>query len=401
MSKNKLFGPSTLVAAAFIGPGTITICTLAGSQSGYTLLWALLFSVIATIVLQEMAARLGLITQAGLGEAIQKYQSNAIAKIALVFIVFAAIIIGNAAYEAGNISGAILGLDLISGDFNGWAIVIGGIAGILLYVGKYKWIERLLVGLVLIMSACFFLTAILVKPDITSLLNGVVPSTFKDKELLLVLGLIGTTVVPYNLFLHASSVKEKWTEPSDLKWLRIENYVAIGIGGFVSACILITAGTTLHQLKIEVNNAADMAIQLEPLFGTSAKYAIAIGLFAAGISSAITAPLAAAYAANGLFGWKTNIQDNRFRLVWGIVLLIGVVFSSLGFKPILIIQFAQIANGILLPIIAGYLLYLMNQSAILGKYTNNTLQNIIGGIVVLITVVIGLKGINAVFHFFS
>ena len=204
MNLSRFFGPSTLVAAAFIGPGTITICTLAGSNSGYTLLWALLFSIFATIVLQEMAARLGLITQAGLGEAIQKHQSKSLLKILLVFIVFSAIIIGNAAYEAGNISGAILGLDLLSGEFRWWPIILGGIAGILLYIGQYRWIERLLITLVLIMSFCFFLTAILVKPNISELLQGLIPGVFQSGELLLVLGLIGTTVVPYNLFLHAS-----------------------------------------------------------------------------------------------------------------------------------------------------------------------------------------------------
>ena len=399
MSFKKFFGPSTLVAAAFIGPGTVTLCTLAGSQSGYSLLWALLFSILATIILQEMAARLGLITQQGLGEVIRQ-QSQSFLKLIFILIVFSAIIIGNAAYEAGNISGAILGLDLFHGGFKGWPMVLGVIAGSLLFIGQYRWIERLLIGLVVMMSICFLLTVFIVRPSFMDIIQGVIPKRFDSGELLLVLGLIGTTVVPYNLFLHASSVKEKWKKPEELSALRIENLVAVGLGGLISCCILITAAATLHQGDTTINNAADMAVQLEPLFGTFAKYAIAVGLFAAGISSAITSPLAAAHAANGLFGWRAAITDYRFRLVWGIVLAIGVIFASLGWKPILIIKFAQIANGILLPIIAGYLLYIMNQSAILGKYVNSTKQNIIGGIVVALMIVIGVKGINAVIGLF-
>ncbi len=143
-----------------------------------------------------------------------------------------------------------------------------------------------------------------------------------------------------------------------------------------------------------------MAVQLEPLFGAFAKYAIAVGLFAAGISSAVTAPLAAAYCARGLFGWQAGRNDHRYRLTWAVVLLAGVLFASLGFKPILIIQFAQIANGILLPVIAVYLLYLMNQRSILGNHTNTPFQNAFGISVVLLTLVIGIKGVNNVLSIF-
>ncbi len=232
MKLKKLFGPSTLVAAAFIGPGTVTLCTLAGSVSGYNLLWALVFSILTTIVLQEMAARLGLITQSGLGEVIRRHQPPSVSKMALTAIIFSAIVIGNAAYEAGNISGAVLGLDLLVSGFRAWPVVLGGIAGVLLYIGSYRWIERFLIGLVLLMSLCFLLTVFLVQPNLTALLRGLIPSSFSPQELWLVLGLIGTTVVPYNLFLHAATVKEKWNDPTDLPWLRKENRVAVGLGRF-------------------------------------------------------------------------------------------------------------------------------------------------------------------------
>lgn len=399
MGLKKYFGPATLVTAAFIGPGTVTVCTLAGVNSGYTLLWALGFSIFATIVLQEMAARLGFITQDGLGSAIRKHTPEGFLRILFFFIVISAILIGNAAYEAGNISGGVLGLDLLIGKFKVWPLVIGGIAGIFLFLGKYKHLENLLIGLVILMSLCFIITAILLKPSFSMIAQGFVPSSSAD--FLTVLALIGTTVVPYNLFLHASSVSEKYKADANLSDIRRENFVSIFLGGLVSMAILIVAATATQGVRVEINSASDMALQLEPVLGSWAKYVMAIGLFAAGISSAITAPLAAAYAARGIFGWEKTKNTIQFKAVWGFILLVGVLFSSLGFKPITIIKFAQIANGLLLPIIAIYLLYMMNKKELLGKHSNSLLQNILGLFVILITLLLSFKILNSVFGFFT
>ena len=128
--------------------------------------------------------------------------------------------------------------------------------------------------------------------------------------------------------------------------------------------IIITAGANKAAIA-DVSSAKDLAIQLQPLVGDSAKILMGIGLLAAGLSSALTAPLAAAYAAKGLFGWSE--KSNQFRSVWIIILLIGIVFSLLGFKSITIIKFAQIANALLLPLIAVFLIYLCNDKNLLGK----------------------------------
>ena len=140
-----------------------------------------------------------------------------------------------------------------------------------------------------------------------------------------------------------------------------------------------------------------MAISLEPLFGVQAKYFLAIGLFAAGITSAITAPLAAAYVASGCLGWSANLKSAKFRAVWMFILGLGVVFSTIGFKSIEIIKFAQVANGLLLPIIAGFLLWVMNKTSVLGLYKNSKFQNILGIIILMITIFLGAKGILSVF----
>ncbi|GAA4272582.1 Nramp family divalent metal transporter [Aquimarina gracilis] len=391
-------GPGTLVTAAFIGPGTVTVCTLAGVKFGYTLLWALTLSVVACIILQEMSARLGIITQNGLSEVLKSQFENKILRSILVAIVISAIFVGNAAYEAGNISGGVLGLSTIVGSpylvfgnvtINYLSLIIGGVAFALLYIGNYKVLERSLIVLVLCMSIAFVITAIITKPNLSLILHGFVPS-LESEKLFTVVGLIGTTVVPYNLFLHASLVKEKWNKPDQLPLARKDTLIAIIVGGIMSMSIII-AGASIQNL--EVNSAADLAKSLEPIFGSGAKYVLSLGLFAAGITSAITAPLAAAYVVQGCLGWEGGLRSNKFRSVWMFILLLGVVFSSLGIKSIEIIQFAQVANGLLLPIIAGFLLWVMNSKKILGSYTNSRLQNLVGVLIVLVTIFLGLRSV--------
>ena len=254
-----------------------------------------------------------------------------------------------------------------------------------------------MVFLVILMSIAFLITAFLTKPDISEILKGLFVPSFPQESILTIIALIGTTVVPYNLFLHASLVKEKWKTKEDLPFARKDTVVAIILGGIVSMSIIISA--TAIQAA-EVNNAADLAKGLEPLFGNYSKYFLATGLFAAGITSAITAPLAAAYVANGCLGWESNLKSKKFRIVWMTILILGVLFSSTGFKSIEIIKFAQVANGILLPVIAGFLLWIMNKTSVLGEHKNNLRQNSIGFIILGITIFLGLKSIFKVFNLF-
>ncbi len=395
----KNIGPATLVTAAFIGPGTVTLCTIAGVNFGYDLLWAMLFSIIATIILQEMSARIGIVSQKGLAEILRSEISNPFLRIISSVLVISAIVIGNAAYEAGNISGGVLGLASIlpettinigSYSFNYLSIIVGFIAFILLYIGNYKVLERSLIVLVILMSLSFLTTAIITKPDFLAIIKGIFIPKFSEDSLLTIIGLIGTTIVPYNLFLHASLVKEKWHNNEDLQFARKDTFIAVLIGGVVSMAIIISAAASNLT---SVNNAIDLAEGLVPLYGEFAKYFLAIGLFAAGITSAITAPLAAAYVTNGILGWKGGLRSTKFKAVWMFILFLGVLFSSLELKPIEIIKFAQIANGMLLPIITGFLLWIMNKKDILGKYSNNLVQNILGFIILGVTIFLGIKSV--------
>jgi len=388
----KNIGPGTLVAAAFIGPGTVTLCTIAGVRFGFTLLWAMVLSIVATIVLQEMAARVGILTQKGLATVIKEQIPNPWLKKAALLLILGAVVIGNAAYEAGNITGSALGLSAIFGAsfLSFYPFIIGMIAFALLSIGNYKILERSLVTLVLLMSFSFLITAIITQPNIVEMFKGMLIPHIPEKGALIVIGLVGTTVVPYNLFLHASLVKEKWNKSSDLALARKDVVASIVLGGIVSMAIMVSAASISGD---NISNVLDLSKGLEPLYGSAAKYLLGIGLAAAGVTSAITAPLAAAYVARSCFGWEESLKNIKFKVVWMIILALGVLFSSLQFKPIEIITFAQVANGLLLPIVALFLLWVVNKTSVLGEYKNSTIQNVFSIIIILITIMLGVKGI--------
>ena len=398
----KNIGPGTVIAAAFIGPGTITMCSIAGAEYGLDLMWALLFSLFVTTILQLTAAKIGLITQKGLSANLLESFDNKILKYLAVTLVLSAILIGNTAYQAGNISGGVLGVSSIFGqlsysytDFsiNFYSILVGLLAFVILFTGSRRLIERVLIGLVLVMSLAFFTSATIVKPDFYLILKGLFIPKFPEGSLFVIIGLIGTTVVPYNIFLHASLVSDKWTRISDLKFVKIDTLLAVLLGGIISMSVMVTA-SAIGDVKIQ--NASDLALGIEPLFGGFSKLIISLGLFAAGLTSSVTAPLAAAYVACGCMGWKASVRSKRFRVVWFVVLFMGVLFSSLDFKSIEIIKFAQVANGILLPVIAVFLLIVANNNRLLKNHSNGKLLNLITLIIIMFTLFIGIKSVLAV-----
>ena len=398
-------GPGLLVTAAFIGPGTITTASKAGADFGFALVWALIFSIFATIVLQEMCARLGLVTGQGLGESIRTTFESPVARGLTVGLVVVAITFGNAAFQTGNILGAASGLETVTGVApQVWTLAVGVGAFLLLACGAYKILERVLMLLVVLMSVVFLLTAIIVKPDFSQMLAGIIPGV-PDGSLITIVALIGTTVVPYNLFLHAAAVREKWPEsvPIDhaLKASRRDTSLSISMGGLITLAVMATAAATFFSTSTTFDTVGGMAEQLDPLFGSAAKYFFAAGLLSAGLTSAITAPLAAAYATSGVLGWERNLRDWRFRAVWAVIVVAGTVFAFVHNEtPVAAIVFAQAANGILLPFIAVFLLIVMNRKELLGDYTNGFFANFLGAGVVIIATALGgfqlLKAFGAI-----
>ena len=396
MKMRRYFGPSTLVAAAFIGPGTLTTCTLAGVHSSYNLAWALIFSTAATVTLQEMSARLGFVSRSGLGEAVKSQISSKALRILVLGLIICAIFIGNAAYEAGNISGTGLGLELLFGPSSFWPLLTGAIAFVLLLVGRYGWIENFLVGLVILMSTCFLITAFLTQADLIALFKGMIPSIPQEEELILAMSLIGTTVVPYNLFLHASIISKKWTETDSIRDIRLENTVSIVLGGFISLLIMMVAASVSENVS-SVENALDLAIQLEPLLGSSSNWLMGLGLMAAGLSSSITAALAAAYVIKGIFNINYERRSKLFKISWAIIIVVGTAIAMTGYNSILLIKFAQMTNALLLPIMAVFLVYVCNVKSLLEDFTNGLLSNSLGILVIILTLLLSAKTIFLIF----
>ncbi len=392
-------GPGALVAAAFIGPGTVTTATLAGGAHGYTLLWAVLFSIIALLILQEMSARLGWVANMGLGDAIRlKIQSPALKFLASILILIS-IFVGNAAYQAGNLTGAVWGFEAYSQSFeslsfNPLILLVSLCAFFLLFTGKYALIEKALVLIVSSMGIIFFITAFVLQPNVYKILQGLFVPQIPPNSGLLVIGLIGTTVVPYNLFLHASAVSQKWQGKGNLAQVRLDLVLSILLGGIITMAILVCAAVVFEQSPQAISKATDLSLQLRPLLGEGATLVLAFGFLGAGLSSAITAPLAASFAVSELLGWKKDLKSNSFRGVWGVVWLTGTFFSLLGFKPTAVILLAQVANGLLLPVIASFLLWVMNDNQLMQQNKNKILHNLSGLLVILITMLIALRTIG-------
>ncbi|MEL6791769.1 MAG: Nramp family divalent metal transporter [Pseudomonadota bacterium] len=391
-------GPGALVAAAFVGPGTVTACTLAGAGYGYALLWALVFAAIATMVLQEMTARLGLVTGQGLGALLRARADHPVLKVMMISLVGTALYAGNAAYEAGNLAGAALGIEAMFGNgasgrlvFSVAIIGVASVAAALLVSGRYRLIERILIGLVMVMGLAFLVSFVVIRPNLGGVVRGLFTPTIPTGSLLTVIALIGTTIVPYNLFLHAAAVKARFGTADHLGDARADTVLSVGFGGIITILILATAAASFFSTAGTITNAADMATALEPALGPLAKYVLGMGLLAAGLSSAITAPLATSYAITETLRLRTSPNGLAFRLIFLSVLIVGAGLALLNIKPLTIILFAQFANGLLLPLVAIALLVVMNDRKTLGTHTNGPLANVAGLIVVTVSLGLGLR----------
>lgn len=386
-------GPGMLVTAAFIGPGTVTACTLAGAEFGYALVWALAFATVATVILQNLSARVALVRGQGLGEAIMAALPSPTLRWAAGALLVVALVMGNAAYEAGNVSGAAMGLDaIVSGDTGlPLPLIIGVLTVGLLAAGNPKWLEKLLIGLVIVMSLSFLIALAVTRPKLGALFGGLVPR-LPEGSLLTAMALIGTTVVPYNLFLHAASVRNQWSGSESLEEAGHESAVSIGLGGLVSIAILATAAAALFGSGSVISDAIGMAKQIEPLYGSLARQALGLGLLGAGLTSALTAPMATGYIVRELWpGADEPASARRQRWTMVSIAVIGTLVASVGIKPVEIIMLAQVANGLLLPIVAAFLIWVAQDRNLMGQYAIGVGHRIMAWAVLAICLGLGIR----------
>lgn len=368
----------SVISAAFIGPGSVTACAIAGSTYGLQLLWVLTFATLGTVWLQEAAARITIATGYDLGQVItQTYTGTRGRWVAR--LLFGAIFLGCAAYQAGNILGAVAGLALLTGlPVQGLTVGIGLVCAVLLWIGSTQGLANMLGLVVFLMGGAFVYVAFGTPVTPAELTKALVIPAFPPGSLLLINSLIGTTIVPYNLFFGSSIVQNQ-----SLGEMRLGIWVAVVLGGIISVVLLLAGLLILNDFSY-----SHMAEVLSNQLGTWAGSLFAFGLFAAGFASSLTAPLAAAVTANSLLGVRKN--SGTYRAIWLTILATGLTFGLLNVTPIPVIVAVQAINGILLPFVTVFLFIAVNNRSLLGDtYCNSLAQNVAMGLVVVVTAVLG------------
>lgn len=389
-------GPGALVAAAFIGPGTVTTCIMAGTKYGYALLWAMIISTVATILIQSFAVKAGISTGQSLEKNLMEKSEKRLIKISAVILILIAIVMGNTAYEAGNITGAFVGLSLIidaeSISKASILVIIFVLTTGILMIDKTRLIIKIMGALVALMSISFITAAFGSGVDFGRIEDALLRPSLPANDWLMLASIIGTTIVPYNIYLHSGMAAKNWKKTDDIPLAVRDAVVFILIGGFVSACIIIAAGNFPGQ---NLNNISELKSSLEIILGNKAGLLLGAGLFAAGLSSAVTAPLAASMVMQHIFDW----QDNGFvvKMTRILMALLGLLISLQELKPLTIIWAAQIANGILLPLSIAVLLIIVTNKTIMADHVLGTKQKAAGVILLILSIFLCVKTIYTIF----
>ena len=338
-----------MISAAFIGPGTLTTAASSGATYRFELVWVLLLSTIICMVLQINVTKITIETGKTFGEhLLQQFKRQLYVPITIGF----SIVFGCMAYQAGNLLGAGLGLGLVFGLNQSWTVLMIGLsAGLLLWFGTVNLVVRILGIVVACMGLAFIYIVFSMDLPVFELLEGVFIPGIPDGSEILVMGLVGTTIVPYNLFLGSGLSKGK-----SFHIARIGLIGAIAIGGIISIAVLLAGSLVDTPMNFE-----KLADALTSKLGMWARYLLAFGLFAAGFTSSITAPIAAIFTLKSIFPHREDLNEKSgmgYRSVWMIVMFTGLLFAMANIKPIPLIILAQAVNGIILPFIVCSILWL-------------------------------------------
>jgi Mn2+/Fe2+ NRAMP family transporter len=293
------------------------------------------------------------------------------------------VIAGCAAYEAGNILGAVSGLNLLTGiGISILTVIVTAVSFILLWRGSPRWISNIMMLLVVTMGLSFLLVSLTQDLGFTSIAVASIRPVIPSNGELLLLGLVGTTVVPYNIFL-GSGISKGQTVPM----MRVGLTISILIGGLITSFILI-AGTAISDFS----SFSDLYHDFEAKVGKSAAISLALGLFAAGFSSAITAPYASAVISRTVFEAR---EEGNARAVWIAVLMTGFVIGISGARPIPVILIVQALNGLILPLLVTFLILVINDKKLIPvEFRHGPLYNILLLIVLGAVTLISLNNVD-------
>ena len=375
-----ILGPGIITGSVDNDAGGITTYSVAGAIYGYNLIWTLIPSFIVLVVIQEMNARMGIVTGKGLADLIRE---NAGVKI--TFFIFLGLLvadIGNTTTEFAGVAGSmeVFGISKYIS-----VPIVGFMIWILVVKGTYKIAERifLIFSVSLLM---YVVSAIMGKPHWNEIGHAIVHPQMKvnTQSLAMVIGIIGTTIAPWMQFYMQSSVIEKGLKMKHYKYLLIDILVGCVATVVVAFFIIVACASTLHVNGIQINEAKDAAFALKPLAGALASQVFAFGLFIASIFSATILPLATAFYVCEAFGFEAGIdkkwdEAKEFYVLYTGILIIAAVIILLPNAPLILISlWSQVINGMLLPVVLVCMILLVNNKKIMGKYVNKPINNIIG-----------------------
>lgn len=383
-------GPGFITAALVFGPGSLTVASTLGANYGYAHLWVILLATLFMMLFTEMSIRIGLATDRSLLNVIRKKWGNAVA-VTIGIGIFLVV----ASFQAGNAVGAGLAFsELFETSITPWIIVFTLISiSLLWFKSFYKILEKLMLGLVLVMLFSFLGTLIIIRPPIGHVLSGFVP-TLPSGSLLLAVAMIASSFSIVGAFYQSYLVQEKQWRRSQVGEARTEGLTGIAVLGAIGLIILICAGAVLHAQEISIQSAADMGIAIEPLFGTFATTLFMIGLFGASFSSLIGNATIGGSLLSDAFGQDSRLQNRTTRLLILFVMVTGAgIAIRFGGIPIDLIVFAQGITIFIVPFIGIVLFMTANSQDILGDFVNKPWQKVLGylGLVILFV----LAGRNA------
>jgi len=373
-----IIGPGFITANVDNDPGGILTYSQAGAKYGYTLLWTLIPTTVALIVVQEMAARMGAITGKGLSDLIRE-------EFGLRMTFFTMIVLGLA--DFGNIAAEFAGLASGMGVFGVSkyiAVPLGaGLVWTVIVRGSYKPVERVL----LILSMIYFaypVSAILAHPDWKLALEQTIIPQFNSDPgyLVMIVGLIGTTITPWMQFYLQASIVEKGVSKRNYGLSRIDVIFGCIVTDVIAFFIVVAcAATIFHSQHREITDVAEAAKALVPFAGKFAAILFAVGLVNASLMSAAILPLATAYNICEGLGFESGVdrsfgQAKIFYGLYTLLIVCGAGFVLFPGLPLLkVILLSQVANGILLPFVLGFMLILINRERLMGEYRNGPWGN--------------------------
>ncbi len=383
----KQWGPAAIITSAFVGPGTITTATQAGIHYGFALLWAVLFSGIASLVIMNMSARLAIVRQQNLITALKAMQHThpKLITTALLLIGLVALSTG-LGFEAGNLLGGAVGLSALTP----WSVPIsvlalGAISVLAMQVSTPKIIEWLMKTFVFFMGLIFMLTALWLRPAWSDLYQGFIPR-IPEGGLLLTLALIGTTIIALNLVFHSLAAQEKWTDSKALKIAYQDTFFHVGIGILITMSIVITTAMVSFD-AVDITSPLAYTQALASTLGGAAQIVGALGLVFAGLSSALATPYMVGVILTKL---SPKLAQFKTKHLATVVVAIGTVFAFFGSTPVPFIITAQALSGVMLPFIAVMFLIMTSQTS-MGPFKNRWWQILIGIGIVLVMSVLGVR----------